>query len=207
MYNRGVDKRVTFYSQEDYDRFKAYLFLLNDQDATRASNYFFGKRKDEIYTTARGEPLVAIGAYCIMANHFHILATPTVDGGISKFMQRLQTAYTMYFNEKNERTGSLFQGTFKAKHVDSYEYLKYLFAYIHLNPTRYFSPTWKEFHEQEFRRHAAKIMDYPYSSVGEYTQKKFIITTPEYFPKYFLTARDIDAHLKFWLRHKLQFSK
>lgn len=40
----------------------------------------------------------------------------------------------MYFNTKYERTGSLFEGKFKAEHLDSDRYLKYIFAYIHLNP-------------------------------------------------------------------------
>lgn len=54
------------------------------------------------------------------------------------------TAYTMYFNKKYERTGSLFQGTFKAEHLDRDEYLKYIFTYIHLNPIKLIDPKWRE---------------------------------------------------------------
>ncbi len=59
-----------------------------------------------------------------MPNHFHLYVTQLVEGGISKFMQRLQTAYTMYFNGKHERASALLQGTFKANHVGRDEYAK-----------------------------------------------------------------------------------
>jgi putative transposase len=56
------------------------------------------------------------------------------DGGITKFMRKLGTGYTMYFNEKNKRTGVLFQGKFKAILIDNDEYLAHLSRYIHINP-------------------------------------------------------------------------
>ena len=51
-------------------------------------------------------------------------------------MQKVATGYTMYFNTKNERSGALFQGKYKIKHIEEDIYLKYLFEYIHLNPIR-----------------------------------------------------------------------
>ena len=55
------------------------------------------------------------------------------DHGIPKFMHRLGLGYTNYFNEKYKRSGSLFQGTFKANRIDSDEYLLYVSAYVNLN--------------------------------------------------------------------------
>ena len=79
-----------------------------------------------------------------MPNHFHILVKEKIENGISKFMGKLTTGYSMYFNKRYDRTGSLFQGVFKSVHADSDEYLKYLFAYIHLNPIKLINPEWKE---------------------------------------------------------------
>ena len=75
---------------------------------------------------------MTIVAYCINPNHFHLLVTPLVDNGIEKFMQRMG-GYTKYFNERNDRNGSLFQGKFKSKHVDDNNYLLRLIAYVNMN--------------------------------------------------------------------------
>ena len=66
----------------------------------------------------REELLVNIGAYCLMPNHFHILITEKVEGGITKYMLKLMTAYTMYFNKKYGRTGTLCEGVFKSTHAN-----------------------------------------------------------------------------------------
>ena len=202
LYNRGVDKRITFSGQIDYDRFEAYLYILNDSENPRAANFFNGRRNRELFHSARSEQLVAIGAYCLMPNHFHILATPLVEDGIPKFMQKLQTAYTMYFNDKYVRDGSLFQGTYKATHADRDEYLKYLYAYIHLNPAKLFNENWKTKEAHELRYLASSALDYRYSSAGEYLSGKHVITSPSYFPKYFSRTRDLDAYIQYWEKNK-----
>ena len=57
-------------------------------------------KEESIYDFERGRKLVQIGAYCLMPNHFHILITQVSEDGISKFMQKLSTAYAMYYNKK-----------------------------------------------------------------------------------------------------------
>jgi REP element-mobilizing transposase RayT len=80
------------------------------------------------------DPPVTILAYCILPNHYHlVLRCNNVEGGLSKYMQRVGGGYTMYFNQKYERTGSLFQGKFKANHVDSDSYLRHILAYVGFN--------------------------------------------------------------------------
>jgi hypothetical protein len=56
-----------------------------------------------------------------------------VDGGIAKFLQKLQGGYTYYFNHRNDRSGSLFQGTYKSKRIETDEYLRKIFAYTNQN--------------------------------------------------------------------------
>jgi putative transposase len=61
------------------------------------------------------------------------MLSPLIEHGIEKFMQRLGNGYTKYFNIKNQRSGVLFQGKFKSKHVNSNEYLLHLSAYVNTN--------------------------------------------------------------------------
>ena len=85
-----------------------------------------GRREhEEMLEFERDESVVSNGTDWLMPNHFHIVLTPLVEGGAQLFMQNLSTAYSMYFNKRHLRTGSLFEGKFKATHADSVEYLKY----------------------------------------------------------------------------------
>jgi putative transposase len=143
--------------------------------------------------------LVAIGAYCLMPNHFHLYVTPLVEGGVSKFMQRVLTAYTMFFNERHKRSGVLFQGAFKAEHAETDRYARYLFSYIHLNPAKLRDPQWRELGVRDLRAMREYLHSYPYSSMKEYLTQKHVLTQPEYFPKYLNTRRDILDHLDDWL--------
>ncbi len=115
IYNRGVDKRTTFLESQHY---KHFMFLA-------------GRSKHEIGT---GKHLVNLHAYALMPNHFHFLLEQMCDDGIAQFMQRLSTSYTRWFNHQNNRTGSLFETTYKAKHIDTNAYLAVVAAYIHRNP-------------------------------------------------------------------------
>ena len=132
VYNRGTDKRIVFGDSEDYERFILYLNILNDVEIKSPTDVgIITGRK--IYSPS-AERLVNLVAFCLMPNHFHLLLQEHVTGGISKFMHRLSTAYTMYFNDKQDRSGALFQGRFKSKFVDTELYLLKIIDYIHVNP-------------------------------------------------------------------------
>jgi len=68
-----------------------------------------------------------------MPNHYHFLIKQTEEYGISEFMHKLDTSYTMYFNLNNRRTGSLFEGLFKAKMIETQEVLIHVIRYILIN--------------------------------------------------------------------------
>jgi putative transposase len=78
--------------------------------------------------------LVEILAFVLMPNHFHLILKQKKTDGIAKFMQKIGTGYTMYFNKKYERVGSLFQGKFKAVLIENEAHYIHLPSYIHLNP-------------------------------------------------------------------------
>lgn len=145
-YNRGVDKRKVFFDTSDYERFLMLLYVSNGTEITHLSN-FRQKRLDDILTDQsiiRGENLVSIGGYCLMPNHVHVIPQQLADKGISLFMQKVFTGYTLYFNKKYNRTGPLFAGVFKSKHLYDDRYLKRALSYVHMNPIELFEKRWKE---------------------------------------------------------------
>jgi putative transposase len=75
-------------------------------------------------------------AYCLMSNHVHLLMEQSNSYPLSKYMQRLQSAYTSFFNRKHKKFGHLFQGRYKAILVDKSSHLLSLVKYIHANPLR-----------------------------------------------------------------------
>ncbi len=79
---------------------------------------------------------VRLHAYVLMDNHVHLLATPNAIGDVARLMQRLGRAYVGLFNARHGRTGTLWEGRYKACVVDSEQYLLACQRYIELNPVR-----------------------------------------------------------------------
>ena len=79
---------------------------------------------------------VAVHAWVLMTNHVHLLATPATDDGISRMMQHLGLRYVRYFNHVHERTGTLWEGRYKACLAQDAEYSLQCYHYIELNPVR-----------------------------------------------------------------------
>ena len=201
VYNRGNNKRTIFATTADYNRFMFLLFIPNSKDPVRIDNLIHKYRKQgltllkSMEEIGRDETLVDIGVYCLMPNHFHLLLHEKDEGGISLFMQKLATGYSMYFNKKHERIGGLFEGTFRAEHADKDNYLKYLFAYIHLNPVKLIEPKWKEVGVTNVARVKKYLKEYKYSSyvdyLGEDREEKLILNK-EAFPGYFENFKDFE---------------
>ena len=140
IYNRGVEKRLIFLDAQDYAVFlsylKEYLTPKNEQELRQKlsdpnTSY---KEKDKILKLLRlnnfyGE--ITLLAYCLMPNHFHFFIKQKSALSIDRFMQSLCTRYTMYFNRKYKRVGSLFQAVYKAVLVETEEQFIYLSKYIH----------------------------------------------------------------------------
>lgn len=140
VYNRGVDKRTIFTDRDGYSYFIHLLYTLNDsaKSPNRRRDYLYKylQSYDEgsTFIINEKEKLVDILAFALMPNHYHLLLKQRVDDGVSKFMQKVGTGYTMLFNEKHNRSGSLFQGRYKSVHISSDRQLLYIPHYIHLNP-------------------------------------------------------------------------
>ncbi len=133
IYNRGVDKRDIFNTIHDLERFKESIKPFNQIESIGSLEHHRKQGRGLDSPPTEPEPLVAIIAFCINPNHFHFVLKQLVDGGIAKFLQKLQGGYTYYFNHKHGRSGSLFQGTFKSKLIDSDEYFRKIFSYTNQN--------------------------------------------------------------------------
>ncbi|MDP2651962.1 MAG: hypothetical protein Q8O94_02410 [bacterium] len=172
-YNRGVDKRIVFEDAGDYNRFMLLLYTGNSSEPIHIANL---KNKNlrsiiEDVSFERDESLVEIGAYTLIPNHFHLILKEILEGGIALFMQKIFTAYTMYFNKKNERTGALFASTFKSKYIEDDRYLKQVISYTHLNVAELFDPKWKE-GRGNLGKIKRQLMEYPYSSLPDFLGQK-----------------------------------
>ncbi|KKP86968.1 MAG: Transposase [Parcubacteria group bacterium GW2011_GWC1_35_8] len=192
IYNRGIDKRIIFKLKRDYERFMILLYLANSNDSFRLDDFLNKQHKtfEEILVLDKGETLVSIGAWCIMTNHFHLLVKQEVDGGITKFMKKLGTGYSMFFNIKYQRTGALFGGPFKSKLIGNDDnYMRQLFAYIHINSLEIKFPNWEEQVNKKPSVEMKKFLEsYKYSSYCDYIGKARVeknIIKPESFPDYF----------------------
>jgi len=208
IYNRGTEKRNIFSSRRDYERFLALLYLSNGEIPVHSQ--LQGSTLKEVQKNDQGKKLVEIIAYCLMPNHFHLLVSEKNQNGISRFMQKLITAYTMYFNKLHERSGALFQGKFQARHVFDERYFFYLISYIHLNPVKIIDPKWKENGVTNRSRAEKYLKEYPYSSYLDYlgedrTEK--IILNRDVLDRYADTPADFKASIMSFLGYEETYFK
>jgi len=196
----------------DYERFISLLFFCNSYvkvDMKSIKKLFSEGDTFADFIGWRGKTLVDIGAFCLMPNHFHLLIHEKENNGITTFIKKVGTAYSMYFNLKYKRKGKLFEGVFCATHADNDRYLKHLFTYIHLNPLKLSDPNWKENGVEDMEDACTRLSEYPYSSLRTYQGKNVsdaVIINPDPFPEYFL-EKDMEASIKEWFLSKSKFGE
>jgi len=97
-----------------------------------------------------------------------LLLREVIDGGVSLFMQKVGTGYTMFFNKKYERIGTLFSSRFKALHIGTDQYLQRAANYIHANAAELYEPRWKDGIIQDRKKLKEKLLAYQFSSLLDY---------------------------------------
>lgn len=98
---------------------------------------------------------VAVHAYVLMHNHFHLLLTPATADGLPRLMQAVGRRYVRYFNDTQHRSGTLWEGRYRSSPMQADRYLLACMVYLDLNPVR--------------AHLVAEAKDYPWSSHGHYT--------------------------------------
>ena len=131
IFNRGVDKKVIFPAYEDMKRFFDGMTIFNSSEQVGSLERKKGTRRHSVSTGK--DRLVNIIAYCLNPNHYHLILEQIGERGIERFMHKLGMGHSKYINTKYRRSGALFQGSFKAVHIDTNEYLLHVSAYVNLN--------------------------------------------------------------------------
>ena len=146
--NKGVDGRKIFLDTQDYARFVHDLYEFNDTSPalqfTRISHpaTHVGRTTSNMGKRKR---LIDIHGWELMKNHYHLLLSERIEGGMTLFLRKL-SGYARYFNERHKRRGTLFQGRTKKILVERQEHFLYVLHYLHLNSLDYFpgAKKWRE---------------------------------------------------------------
>ncbi len=205
LYNRGVEKRKIFMNDSDYYRFIHDLYEFNDKNATVNVIYHLrNKKKQEDPFFAIKKPkelLIDILCYSLMPNHYHLFVRQRMDGGVSRFMQKLGVGYTNYFNQKYERKGVLFQGKFKAVPIENDVQFTHISRYIHLNSVELIEPNWKEKRIKDWKKIKKFLESYRWSSYLDYIGKQNFpsLIKKEFLFNYFDNEREYQKFVESWV--------
>lgn len=135
IYNRGVEKRLIFLNKREYIRFIDTANYYRFANCPIKFSYFKKsalKEREAILDNLKRDAklLVDIFAFCLMPNHFHFLLKQLTDKGVSKFMAKVTSGFSHYFNTCHDRTGHLFQGNFGAVRIEDEEQFMHVSRYI-----------------------------------------------------------------------------
>jgi len=170
--NRGVERRNLFIDQRDYVRFVHNLYEFNDTAPAGNAYKSFQNMdlRNPYFTRGPRERIVDIHGWCVMKNHYHLLLSERKNGGLTQFIRKLNVGYANYFNERYNRSGTLFQGRTQKKLIDSDAYFLYILHYIHLNPLDYLpsARNWREHRIGSASRALKHLESYRWSSFLDY---------------------------------------
>ena len=178
--NRGVDGRKLFMNDLDRIRFVHNLYEFNDTAPADPNISYHFKSMDIVspyIKERRRERLVDIHGWCLMNEHYHLLLSELVEGGLSLFLRKLNIGYSKYYNEKYHRSGTLFQSRTKKILIEHESHFLYILHYIHLNPLDYLpgSEEWRVRDHSDIRtaKEALEYLDtYRWSSYLDYAETK-----------------------------------
>lgn len=151
IFNRGVEKRIIFLDESDYERFLKTMYYYQFKGPKPR---FSTHKKYKSLEFEKNPKIVEIVCYCLMPNHFHFCLKQLEKNGITEYMSKISNSYTKYLNKKYGRVGPLFQGGFQSVFIQNEEQLMHTSRYIHLNP--YVAGLVKN------------VKDWKYSSFNEY---------------------------------------
>jgi len=244
VFNRGVEKRNVFMDDSDYYRFIFSLYECNDAASVRVGARIAARRQRNSTSNAssarfhlasvqgetlqnfetlqnskprKRELLVEIIAFVLMPNHYHLILRQLVDSGVSLFMKKLGNAYTGYFNDRYERKGmgALFQGAFKAVHIDDDRQFLHLVEYVFSNPVELVESDWKAKGVQDSVAAIEFLNDYKWSSYLDSVGAKNFpsVTTREFLWQVFAGSNDIQKGIlcvkestESWIKNKSSLS-
>ncbi|MDO8551774.1 MAG: transposase [bacterium] len=173
LLNRSINQSPIFTTTRENQRFLELInFYRNANPPLSFSHYnrlSIEEKADFLARLNKKEKLVEIFAYCLMPNHFHLLAKQLSDRGIQKMLSNIQNGYVRFHNLRNKRKGPLFESAFKAIRIENEEQFLHVSRYIHLNPS------------SSYLVKIGDLLQYPWSSFPDYlTEKAPSFTNPNF---------------------------
>ncbi len=133
IYNCGVEKRDIYREENEYIKFLSNLKYFNNKSYYEEREFQSKEPGSFLKFLEKEEKIVEIIAFSLAPNHFHLILKQLKEKGISNFMHKVGTSFSNFINKKYNRIGSLFQGPFKAIHIDNNDYLLWLSGYVNGN--------------------------------------------------------------------------
>lgn len=212
IYSRTILNLPEFKDREKANKLAQTFLLGNSTASSQAFDYLRTTRNSTlekaIEISKRGERLVDILCYSIMPDHYHLLLRELKENGITSFIRRCNTSIAKYINTKFDRSGPLFGGNFKSKHIDSNEYLLHLSVYIHLNPLDFLSgKEWRFSKLKDWQLEKEKLLNYRWSSLKAFLDENFkdqIISGTEIILDQFKNKKEYEMFLMDWSTESLE---
>jgi|SRR3989344_2796183 len=186
IFNRSIAKQNIFGSKYMLNKVLEIIDFYRFPQEIRLSkfNKLPKEKKQSYFENYRNKnPFVEIYAFAFMPNHFHFLLKQIHENGIIKFISNYQNSFAKFFNLKNNRNGTLFENSFKAKRIESDEQFLHVSRYIHLNPVTSYIIRIKD------------LDTYPYTSFPIYLNNSANILIEDKFIKSFF--KSIEDYKKF----------
>jgi len=169
--NRGAGESALFVDEEDYRRFLILLHIGNSArpfDSRALSKKYGDTLSFNILRQRASKDFVDILAYSLTKGRLQLILREKTSGGVESFMRKVATAYSMYFNAKYRRRGTLFQGRYQSKRIIGDSHLRYTFARVHLDVLELVEPRWAEREIADRQAIRMFVSAYPYSSYRDY---------------------------------------
>ena len=213
IYNRTILNIPEFKERNNCNRLAQAFLLANSTKSGRAFEYLRNNSKptsdvgfdlllkNALEIARSGEKLVDVLCYAIMPDHYHLLIREVKERGITEFIRKSNISIAKYVNKTKERRGTIFEGLFKSKHIDSNEYLRHLSLYIHLNPLDFIAgKDWREHKLENWSKHKGRLLNYPWSSLSFFLNNipNDIISGHEIIISQFKNSGDYEFYLKSW---------
>lgn len=163
VFNKTIADQAVFKEDRICERaLKTLWFYQKRQQNTKLAEFLrMGAiTREDFLSNRRALPnVIDLHCYCLMPNHFHLLITQKMIGGISYFVGALQNSLAHYYNTLHGVKGPVFLPTFQAVHIDSDAQLLHVSRYIHLNP-----------YTSSIVRTFSALYNYPWSSLKDYLE-------------------------------------
>lgn len=210
---RGVDKRLIFLEDNDYLRFIRNLFYFNDAEfnwLSVRSSAFVASGTQRVPDATNAVPRrseVDLLVFCLMPNHYHLLIRPLSDTGLQSFVKRLNQGYSQYFNNKQDRSGALFESRYKVVPILSEAHFTHIPYYIHLNPLDLINSGWRDGELGDLNKATEFLNSYRWSSHLDYSGVSNFpsVTSREFMLDNFGGPDGYKKSIRDWLESRTSF--